>query len=290
MRNQKKSQRRESDWGKLKRVWQLCCCISSELVFSHHTPCQGGTAQVNRCGLLALCWGHTHTLPHTHTHTHTQRCQSPGFGPVARGRFYPLVPQSPWSPAAKPVCSTHSSFLHPSFLFFKTIFIFLLLPGIHLPSLKILFITRIIKPFSSRSPSLPPSLPPLLSSNLCFTSHLHFSFISTSGQLLHLSLHQSLGGGPESSGCSSRMSDRHILTFRQPRAPEGSSTLNQPQPLDTCRNVPLAATSRALVSPSQMFHPATCPTRLFNSCVRFSFSHLFLSNSMKHIVSIKVMF
>ena len=159
MRNQKKSQRRESDWGKLKRVWQLCCCISSELVFSRHTPCQGGTAQVNRCGLLALCWGHTHTLPHTHTHTHTQRCQSPGFGPVARGRFYPLVPQSPWSPAAKPVCSTHSSFLHPSFLFFKTIFIFLLLPGIHLPSLKILFITLIIKPFSSRSPSLPPSLP-----------------------------------------------------------------------------------------------------------------------------------
>lgn len=86
---------------------------------------------MNRCALLALCRGFWYIqATHTHTEVSESWLWSSGLGQV----FILQPPQSPLSPTAMPVCSTLSSFLYPSF-HFQIIFIILLLPGIHLPSL-----------------------------------------------------------------------------------------------------------------------------------------------------------
>lgn len=107
--------------------------------------------------------------------------------------LYPPVPQSPLSPAAIPLCSTASPFLYPPSLY-QIICLILLLPGMHL---------------LSRSLSL--SLSFFITNHFTFT---HFYLAPTDLR--------SLCGGPESSGCrSSRMSERHTLTFRQPLGQKG---------------------------------------------------------------------
>lgn len=146
-------------------------------------------------------------LPHS-GHTHMQRRLNPGFGPVAWGRSLSSSPQKPLSLAATPYSSTPSSFSHPSLLFqiifynspslqtpFSLSYVFSFLP-------QIFFISRI-------------NTSQLSSSHLSSTP---LSLISTPGMSFRLSstFLLSLCGGPESSGCSTRMSHRHILTFRQP--------------------------------------------------------------------------
>lgn len=134
--------------------WQLCCCGAKkplnwdvtglELVSSGPSPWKSGTAQVNRCGLLAFRRASCFIQA-----THKRRRLIPGFGPVAWGRSLSSSPQKPLSLAAMPYSSTLYSFSHPSLLF-QIIFVILHLCKLHFSSImffsflsQIFFITHI---------------------------------------------------------------------------------------------------------------------------------------------------
>lgn len=187
------------------------------------------------------CWPSAGAFGTFRPHIHTCRgvwvlalVHWPGAG------LYPPAPQSLLSPAAVPVGSNPSAF-SVSLIPFPNHFYNSPSPW-NLPSLsfffshQILFITLIIKFFFSKSPCFPHT--PVMHTSLS----LSLSLIFTPGQLFRFypTFLKSLCGGPESSDCSTRMSDSHILTFRQPEGPKGSSSLNQSHPLFTFRELPQA--------------------------------------------------
>lgn len=173
-----------------------------------------------------------------------------------------------------PDCSTPSSSPYPSFLFQ---IIFYNSPPLRNPSsLNYVFIfytkSLIIKLFP---PDLCASSSHLSSAPLS----LSLSLIPSPGLLFRLSstFLQSLCGGPESSGCSTRMSGSHILTFRQPKGLKGSSRLNQSHPLCTFRKVPQAGTGGEPVSIfTDVFPP---PSAVQCDCFMYVWASLTLSFS-----------
>lgn len=177
-----------------------------------------------------------------------------------------------------PDCSTPSSSPYPSFLF-QIIFIILLLYGIHLPSITFLFFTPNLL---SLNFSLQISVLPPLTSHLRLSLSFSLSLIPSPGLLFRLSstFLQSLCGGPESSGCSTRMSGSHILTFRQPKGLKGSSRLNQSHPLCTFRKVPQAGTGGEPVSIfTDVFSP---PSAVQRDCFMYVWASLTLSHFKFH--------
>lgn len=179
---------------------------SSGLVSSGCSHSRGGKAQVNRCEQLALYKGYTYTQ--------VQRCWSPGSGPLARGSSLPSSSLKSFKPCS--YAGRLCPFLLPASL--------LPLPYLNLITLlldstfpRLLFYGKLFL-----SPIIIFFFPADLYASFSGLSHLHLSLISTPlGLLFSLppTLLQCLWGGPESSGCSTRMSDSHILTFRQPGGP-----------------------------------------------------------------------
>lgn len=202
--------------------------LNFSLVSSGHSPWKCGDVHVNRCALLTLLAFWYVQARHTCSALRVLALvQWPGAS------LYLPVPQSPLSPAAMPECSMPPSFLYPSFLF-QAISIILHLSGIYFRLLtfssQILFITLIIKLFSLDLSVLPvllfllslPGLQTYLPSTRLSCSHSHpRAALSCCSSLPPLSLWRS----------STRMSDSHILAFRQPLALKESSILNQSCPL-----------------------------------------------------------
>lgn len=151
--------------------------------------CQGGSSRGEQMCTVGSLQGLSIHSGHTYTNTHTRRAKALVQWPTA-GLYPPTAPK-----ALKPcsyACMLCSVFpWNPSFLYQ----FILPLPGIHLSSLYSNF-------FLQTSTFLP-----------------HASLMSTPGlplMLLSNSPPVSVYEGPQSSDCSTRMSDSHILTFRQP--------------------------------------------------------------------------
>lgn len=190
--------------------------ICLKLVRSGHSSAKVGAQEVNRCAPLALYRGFRY-IQATHIQTLTQEEQRLwSSGP--RQVFILQLPQRPLSPAAMRACSALSSLeIHPSFT--------------NSFSLYLEFTSHQAKSFLS-----------LYSNFFLQTSTFlpHASLMSTPGlplMLLSNSPPVSVYEGPQSSDCSTRMSDSHILTFRQPQGPKGSSSFKQSHPLSTFRKV-----------------------------------------------------
>ncbi|MEQ2241923.1 hypothetical protein ILYODFUR_030374 [Ilyodon furcidens] len=143
------------------------------------------------------------------TDTHLQRVkvllQWPGAG------HYPPSPPKPRG-YNNTVHSLHHFYVYPG----SNLFMVFLLSAIHLTKL---FLNLILLSLTIQTVSSFPWL----------------SVISTRRPLLGLfpALFPTLSGGPQSSGNSSRMSDSHILPFRQPQGLKVSSALNQSGSLGT---------------------------------------------------------
>lgn len=176
-----------------------------------------------------------------------------------------------------PDCSAPSSSPYPSFLFQIS---FYNSPSLLNPSSRnyvFYFYAKSFPPLLSLNFSLQISMLPPLTSHL----RLSLSLIPTPGLLFRLSstFLQSLCGGPESSGCSTRMSDSHILTFRQPKGLKGSSSLNQSHSLCTFRKVPQAGTGGAPVSIFTDVSPPP-PSAVQRDCFMYVWASLTLSLSL----------
>lgn len=208
---------------------------------------------------------------HTYIRTHRKRVKARVHSP--RAGLYPPAPPKALKPCSD-ACTLDSVFpWNPSFLH-QIIFIILPLPGIHLPSLSFFKPNSFYRstqtfpskpqPFSTRALPYPPQ---------GFLSCLFPTLSAVSAC-----------EGPQSSGCSSRMSDSHTLTFRQPRG----SGFKQSHPLSTFRKAAQSdCYSRHRRSAAVNLHRCFIPSVARRDCftaLQASLPLTFSSNSTKDIM------